>query len=745
MEFIISELKKDDIFIEKVIEELKRLLLDCEGFCYVRYPIFGVNRNIENPDFLIISRRFGIIIIDVFDFHIEKIKEIKESRWCFNDWDWKERELLEEGEDKLYAISGRISVNRALRKFSGGDNRIKGKYFVYLHNVLRNSWEIKFAGKPLDKLIFQNELSKFIEEQKSLFKSHLNIPDNIWTDLIGLFSGSPVLSKPVRKQESEKTKAGITRKIENQICILDLEQMKVGQQIPPGPQRIRGLAGTGKTIVLAMKAAHMHLQHPEWNIVYTFNTQSLYGYSRELIKRFYQYWSEGHEPNWDKLKILHGWGGKEREGLYSYVSKLQKIPPKTFKEAKNFFEHKKNSELLGKCCADLMSKSNLPKLFDAILIDEAQDFHKDFFQFCFKILKAPKRLVWAYDELQSLEDMTIPTAKDIFGVDENGIPLVDLDGVYPGGIEKDFILYKSYRTPRSILMTAHVFGMGLLRGEGALQFIPNREGWEDLGYKFVDGNFEVGQIVTVTRPVENSPNAIEDYVEPKNLIRIKVFKDKNEELEWIANEISNDINREKLQPEDILIIGIGDKNLYNHFKYLKSSLNKKNINSFIVGEGIERSVFRTPNFVTISTVFKAKGNEASSVYVFNFENSEDRNEITQARNMAFTSISRTKGWVAITGVGKLMEQLKDEINTILSQYPNVQFRVPDIHQIKRYLDNIEYEKRRVRIKKSEMQLMEAIKKIESAKGEEDLSKEAKKKIKELAKKFEKGGVDDYGK
>jgi len=736
MEFIISELKKDDIFIEKVIEELKRSLLDCEGFCYVRYPIFGVNRNIENPDFLIVSRRLGIIIIDVFNFYIENIKEIKESKWCFNNWNWKEKELLEEGEDKLYAISGRISVNRALRKFSESDDRIKGKYFVYLQNVSRNSWEIKFGRKHLDKLIFQNELSTFIEEQKISFKSHLDIPDNIWTDLIGLFSGALVLSKPVRKQESEKTKAGIARKIENQIRTLDLDQIKVGQQIPPGPQRIRGLAGTGKTIVLAMKAAHMHLQHPEWNIVYTFNTQSLYDYSRELIKQFYQYWSEGHEPDWDKLKILHGWGGKEREGLYSYVSKLQKIPPKTFYDAKNFFEHKKNSELLGKCCADLMSKSNLPELFDAILIDEAQDFHKSFFQFCFKILKAPKRLVWAYDELQSLEDVTIPTAEDIFGVNENGIPLVDLDGVYPGGIEKDFILYKSYRTPRVVLMTAHVFGMGLLRGEEALQFIPNREGWEDLGYKFVDGSFELGQTVTVTRPEENSPNAIEDYVEPKNLIRIKVFKNKIEELEWIANEISNDINREKLQPEDILIIGISDNNnnLYNYFRYLKSSLKDKNINSFIVGEGIERSVFRTPNFVTISTVFKAKGNEASSVYVFNFENSENRNTIIQARNMAFTSISRTKGWVAITGVGKLMEQLKDEINTILNQYPNVQFRVPDIHQIKRYLDNIEYEKRRVRIKKSEMQLINAIDAIEIAKGEGDLSKEAKKKIKELAKK-----------
>ena len=40
-------------------------------------------------------------------------------------------------------------------------------------------------------------------------------------------------------------------------------------------QRIRGLAGSGKTVVLALKAAYLHAQHPEWRIGVTFNTRSL--------------------------------------------------------------------------------------------------------------------------------------------------------------------------------------------------------------------------------------------------------------------------------------------------------------------------------------------------------------------------------------------------------------------------------------------------------------------------------------
>ena len=53
-----------------------------------------------------------------------------------------------------------------------------------------------------------------------------------------------------------------------------------------GVQRIRGLAGSGKTVVLALKAAYLHAQHPEWKIAVTFNTRSLKGQLRQLINTF---------------------------------------------------------------------------------------------------------------------------------------------------------------------------------------------------------------------------------------------------------------------------------------------------------------------------------------------------------------------------------------------------------------------------------------------------------------------------
>jgi superfamily I DNA and RNA helicase len=139
--------------------------------------------------------------------------------------------------------------------------------------------------------------------------------------------------------------------------ILDREQHKIAIQIPPGPQRIRGLAGSGKTVVMCMKAAEMHLRYPDWNIAYTFYTRSLYAQIKNLITRFYRYCNknqENTEPNWQKLHILHGWGGKDAPGLYSMVAREAWQEPRTYKEAKNVFLYNEQSELLGSCCRELL-------------------------------------------------------------------------------------------------------------------------------------------------------------------------------------------------------------------------------------------------------------------------------------------------------------------------------------------------------------------------------------------------------
>ena len=77
--------------------------------------------------------------------------------------------------------------------------------------------------------------------------------------------------KPKRKRDikDEASLGAIVRDIEKQIANLDAYQKKAALEISNGPQRIRGLAGSGKTIILALKAAYLHTAFPDKKICIT--------------------------------------------------------------------------------------------------------------------------------------------------------------------------------------------------------------------------------------------------------------------------------------------------------------------------------------------------------------------------------------------------------------------------------------------------------------------------------------------
>ncbi|TBT82544.1 hypothetical protein D5E71_25090, partial [Vibrio parahaemolyticus] len=88
-----------------------------------------------------------------------------------------------------------------------------------------------------------------------------------------ILEGTKALSadKPRSVNEGEKAKKAFTlMKLEEEIKTFDIRQRNSAVTIIDGPQRIRGLAGSGKTVVLAMKAAHIHMEYPEKKILFTF-------------------------------------------------------------------------------------------------------------------------------------------------------------------------------------------------------------------------------------------------------------------------------------------------------------------------------------------------------------------------------------------------------------------------------------------------------------------------------------------
>jgi superfamily I DNA and RNA helicase len=244
----------------------------------------------------------------------------------------------------------------------------------------------------------------------------------------------------------------------------------------------------------------------------------------------------------------------------------------------------------------------------------------------------------AYDEAQGIGTLTVPRPLHIFGLNPDGTPVVDLGGnklpdgtitspTYEGGLRKAHNLNRCYRTPKMLLMAAHAINMGLLRQEGCLQGVSNKEDWEKLGYTVLDGDFsdasvKAGKTVTVTREAKNSPHPIDsdDFPHKDALgspLRIQTFSDELEEQEWIAQQVEEDLKL-GFDPRDLLITcPTGDKE-QQYFEAIKSKLSRRGIQSVIAGVDTNLDIFRMDNCITISTIFRAKGNEAWKVYACRF-------------------------------------------------------------------------------------------------------------------------------
>ena len=118
--------------------------------------------------------------------------------------------------------------------------------------------------------------------------------------------------KNLQKASSRGSKL---KAIEDQISCLDKYQSKAVIETVEGVQRIRGLAGSGKTIVLALKVAYLYTMYENKMIAVTFNSRALKGQFIQLITNFIVE-NTNEEPDWSRIKIIHAWGSKNSEGLY---------------------------------------------------------------------------------------------------------------------------------------------------------------------------------------------------------------------------------------------------------------------------------------------------------------------------------------------------------------------------------------------------------------------------------------------
>lgn len=505
----------------------------------------------------------------------------------------------------------------------------------------------------------------------NLFTSiHLKSPLDAVTikETVAILEGSKGLLKPKERSKttSGHTKGRILDEIESQIANFDTEQKRAALITLDNPQRIRGLAGSGKTIILTMKAAQIHLQHPEADLFYTFYTRSLYSFIIQLITKFYRRFS-GKDPNWEKLRVLHAWGGPNLPGVYYITCINNGIAPIAFKDVRHY------KEPFQEICKRLI-KAELKESFDYAILDEGQDFPPEFYRICRAITKN-NRVIWGYDECQNIFDISIQDTKATFGKDPSGNYYIDFANLTSDSIQ-DLVLHQCYRNPRRILVSSFGVGLGIYN-ERILQMPENNDHWEDLGFEVLEGNSKIGDSMVITRPQENSLLVKNELLESEDTVNVEVLENLGDECKYVAEKIIDDL-RQDLLPEDILVISLDDRHARTYFREISDELSKHGVNTFnILDAAFYSKDFYAKDHVTLSTVYRAKGNEAGSVYVVGADAVFENKDSTRERNKIFTAMTRAKAWVTITGIGSDAQKFKDEIEAINKNYPEFKFIMPD--------------------------------------------------------------------
>ena len=423
------------------------------------------------------------------------------------------------------------------------------------------------------------------------------------------------------------------------------EQLRISEFLSwtNGSQILCGLAGTGKSKLLLDKAirlqAQSHSEYRDYPIAITYYTRTLTQYFRDMVKVHHanQQSAKPIGANAERVIYAQAWGGRVSgpQGIYYHI--CRHYPTIT---AQKFNEDHAGLGLrqFDIACEALRREIETtgPKvLYEAILVDEAQDLPESFLRVCLAVLPPEnRRLILAYDEFQRLRP-------DISGNSYES--LVNLFAEY-GHLPHTTRLSISRRCPPETLAVAHGIALGIYEDRSENRPRLSLNSFKDWGYQIanrdnISTSFE-------RNPVENRSTKSQDVVLFEQIINASPYHN-------IARSIVEMLNPPHSVPLDkimiILFTEYDDKGLPVTLSKMQAALNALRIQNHFVSDGIDADIYFRPHSVAISGVYRTKGLEADLVYVLYYPPHRQTNKSWRLinRNNLYSTMTRGKKWTRV--------------------------------------------------------------------------------------------------
>lgn len=437
---------------ERTFALLKKLPED-----YLIY--YEPNINNRHPDFVVIAPDLGVIIIEVKGWYLDDIVSGNHSEITVNIDDRPRQEIhpLEQARNYMWRLFRACENSPNRSQLLRQDGRYKNKFFfpfchfVVLSNISRDNI-LKRKDQTVSE-IFKTDNTLFRDELVTLENAS---PEEIRNTLMRFFDPfwpiipftpeqvdvlrsiihpeivlSPLASRSLTDEEAEKC---------FNLVVLDRKQENNARKIGEGHRIIYGVAGSGKTVLLIARAKWLHDRDPHAKILLICYNVVLSVYLKHILE------------DYSRIEVFHFDGWVKHNG----------IPPRNSKDPATG-KMEDDVSLGRRLLEHLRHRNGDSRRYDAVLVDEAQDFPP----------------IWFSCILESLTD---PLDGDLLIVcDGNqGIRLIDAVswkslGIKAQGrtIHQAFDLDRNYRNTREILrLAAHFTSNDLKNDEDTISIVP---------------------------------------------------------------------------------------------------------------------------------------------------------------------------------------------------------------------------------------------------------------------------------
>lgn len=611
-----------------VFRTLKRYLPD-DYIVYYEPSIHG-----RRPDFVVIGPDLGIIVLEVKDYTRSTLFQLNQDEWIITPSSGSQKKVQS---PFLQARENMFKLTDVLKRDQNLINH-EGKYATTLKFPYGSG--VIFTRLTQDDCV-RHGLYNVINPDFSLMRNEINPDDDDFSEevliekILNMFTVPYRLKEPLTKEDIDSIRYHLFPEVRisaefkqpapyqdqlllslHNIRAMDLHQENLAKQLGDQNRLIRGVAGSGKTLILASRAKLLSKQHPDWNILILCFNISLARFIEQMIYQMML------EP--DDLFDFDPEASPDKHGIQvrNFHSWLQHDLKTTDARIPSLLEKLRNQEAI------------LP-MYDAILIDEGQDFEPEWLELASELLNPEtKSLLLVEDRAQSIYKRKRSYVQDT-GLDFRG---------------RSKVLNINYRNTAQIVS----FAWDFYQSQSALK--------NKVVTKELDGEIIAPQS---TRRKGAEPAVIKCdhfYAEAK----------------LVARQIKKLHEEKKIPYSEMLILYRVKKSSTMHYVHtIQRALNAYQIEHYWITENSDtkRNFSKDDQRVKISTIDSSKGLDFQAVFIVNVDNMPYRYEEDVEREVSLLYIGMTRAkeylFLSYSGDSAFTRYFEDKhVTTIASSKSN---------------------------------------------------------------------------